>query len=266
MRVSYQAFLLYPAYYSQNDRHLDGTSVMQSPPNTTYPSKAREFWQGVRDETPLMLAVIPFGLVFGALGLAAGLAPLEVILLSSIVFGGASRVIFAQLWGLGTPAFVVAGSVATINLRHVLYSASISRYVRHLPLGWRVLLGYLLTDEAYAISINRFQNGPASPHSHYHLLGTGLTLWVCWQAATIIGVIASNNIPETWSLGFAIPLTFIAIVAPAIKNRADIAACLTASIIAILGQGMPWKTWIVAAAIGGILAGWLVHRAKARSA
>ena len=207
-----------------------------------------------------MLAVVPFGLVFGVLGQASGLSSLEVILLSSIVFGGASQVIFAQLWGAGTPALVVGASVAVINLRHALYSASMAEYLRHLPLRWRIPLAYLLTDEAYAISIKRFQDQPTSLHQHYHLLGTGLTLWVSWQIATIIGVVAGNVIPENWSLGFAIPLTFIAVVAPAIKNRADLAACVTAGCISIIGQGLPWKTWIVAAALGGIVAGWIVHQ------
>lgn len=209
-----------------------------------------------------MLAVVPFGLVYGVLGLASGLSPLEAILLSSIVFGGASQVIFAQLWGAGTPAFVVGGSVAVINLRHALYSASVASYLRHLPLRWRIPLAYLLTDEAYAISIKRFQEGPPSAYRHYHLLGTGLTEWTCWQVATIIGVVAGTTIPESWSLGFAIPLTFIALVAPAIKDRADLAACVTACSISVIGQGLPWKTWLLAAAIGGIIAGWLVSQRK----
>lgn len=219
-----------------------------------------EFWHGVCDELPLMLAVVPFGMVFGVLGLASGLAPIEVILLSSIVFAGASQVVFVQMWGAATPGFLVGGSVAVINLRHALYSASVAKYLQHLPLRWRLLLAYLLTDEAYALSIQRFQQGPPSPNQHYHLLGSGLTLWSCWQIATIIGVFAGAMIPDSWSLDFAIPLTFIALVAPAIKNRADLAACATSATVALAGQGLPWQSWILTAAVAGILAGWLVQR------
>src|SRR6056300_299358 len=95
---------------------------------------AAEFWLGVRHELPLQLGVIPFGLVFGILGLASGLTGLQTILLSSILFGGASQVVFAQLWAAGVPPLIVGGSVSVVNLRHVLYSASVAQYLRHLPL------------------------------------------------------------------------------------------------------------------------------------
>jgi predicted branched-subunit amino acid permease len=150
--------------------------------------------------------------------------------------------------------------VSVINLRHTLYSASIAPYLRNLPLVWRVPLAYLLTDEAYAVTIHRLRNGPASPHRHYHLLGTGMTLWVCWQITTITGVMFGTTIPQSLSLGFAIPLTFIAIVAPAIRRRADLAACLAAGIISVVGQPLPWKSWIILAAIGGVAVGYLTHR------
>ena len=228
--------------------------------NTSATSRHDEFWAGVRAELPLLLGVAPFGLVFGVLGLASGLSAWQTILMSSIVFGGASQVIFAQLWGGGMPAPVVGASVSVINLRHMLYSASVAPYLRSLPLRWRVPLAYLLTDEAYAVTINRFRYEAPSPFQHYYLLGAGITLWICWQITTVTGVVFGATIPESWSLGFAIPLTFIALVAPAIRRRADLAACLTAGTIAVAGQSLPWKGWIILAAAGGILAGWLVNR------
>ena len=104
-------------------------------------SRRQEFWAGVRAELPLQLGVAPFGLVFGVLGLASGLSAWETILMSSIVFGGASQVVFAQLWGGAVPAPVVGASVSVINLRHVLYSASIAPYLRSL-IGSAVRLRY----------------------------------------------------------------------------------------------------------------------------
>ena len=227
-------------------------------PNETITSPNDEFWHGVRDELPMMLGVVPFGLVFGVLGISSGLSPLQTILMSSILFGGASQVIFVQLWASNIPALVVGGSVSVVNLRHALYSASMATYLRPLPLSWRVILAYLLTDEAYAISIRRFTNMPSSPNQHFHLLGAGMTLWISWQCATITGVLAGTTIPPEWSLSFTLPLTFIAIVAPTIKSRADMAACITAGSIAIMGQDLPFKLWIVLAAFGGIVTGWVV--------
>ena len=213
---------------------------------------------------PLQLGVAPFGLVFGVLGIASGLTPLQTIMLSSIVFGGASQVVFVQLWGALVPPTIVGASVSVINLRHALYSASIAPYLRHLPLRWRIPLAYLLTDEAYAVTIHRLQNEPPSPHQHYHLLGSGITLWVCWQITTVTGVLFGATIPQSWSLGFAIPLTFIALVAPVLRRRADLVACLTAGVISVIGQPLPWKAWIILAAIGGIAAGYLTHRLAGR--
>ena len=226
------------------------------------PSAQHEFWLGVRDELPLMFGVVPFGLVFGVLGIESGLTPLQTILLSTILFGGASQVVFAQLWAAGVPALIVGSSVCVINIRHVLYSASMASHLRHLPLGWRLLLGYLLTDEAYAVSIRRFANGLNVQFQHFHLLGSGALLWISWQTSTVFGVIVGETIPETWSLSFAIPLTFIAIIVPLMQKHAEIAAAVTAGSLAIIGQPLPWNSWLILASLGGIAVGWLVIQLK----
>ena len=241
-------------------------SVDQDTPGPNLPthnklgSASTEFWTGVRDGLPLQLGIVPFGLVFGVLGIASGLTTLQTILMSSILFGGASQVVFAQLWATGTPPLFVGASVSVINLRHVLYSASVAPYLRQLPLHWRILLSYLLTDEAYAVSIKRFFERSANPFRHFHLLGAGLTLWIFWQISTMIGVFASATIPEELSLEFAIPLSFIAIVTPAIRTRPDLFACVTSGGIALASNTLPWNSGLLIAVVGGIFAGWLAHR------
>jgi predicted branched-subunit amino acid permease len=215
----------------------------------------KEFSLGVRAQLPLQLGVVPFGMVFGVLGLAAGLTPLETVLMSSLVFGGASQVVFVQLWSAGAPPLIVGGSVAVVNIRHLLYSAAMAPYLLSRPLSWRLLLAYLLTDEAFAVSSKRFEAVGDQAHIHYHLLGSGLTLWVCWQLATLFGVFAGTTIPESWHLEFAIPLTFIALIAPSLRVRAHLAAAVTASLVAILGQGLPYNSWLILAALTGIVVG-----------
>ena len=232
------------------------------PINGTVTSASAEFWTGVRDVLPLQLGIVPFGLVFGVLGIASGLTASQTILMSSILFGGASQVVFAQLSATGTPPLFVGVSVSVINLRHVLYSASVAPHLRQLPLRWRVLLAYLLTDEAYAVSIKHFFEYCTNPFKHFHLLGAGLTLWVLWQISTMVGVFASATIPEELSLEFAIPLSFIAIVAPAIRTRPCLLACVTSGGISLAGQALPWNSGLLIAALGGVLAGWLAHNFK----
>ena len=220
-------------------------------------TKANEFFIGARDIMPHHLGVFPFGLVFGVLAMTSGLSKLEAILMSSIIFGGASQIVFVQLWSTGVPSFIVGSSVAIVNLRHLLYSASLTKYVEKLPLRWRMVLAYFLTDQSYAVMINKYRDSEFSKYSHYYFLGSGITLWLGWQVATIFGVLGASFISEEWSLTFAVSLTFIAIVIPLLKTKADLIACLTAGILSIVLQPLPWKLWLIFAGLGGIFAGWM---------
>ena len=219
-----------------------------------------EFFLGVTAMLPLLLGVIPFGLVFGVLGVASGLTETQTIFMSSIIFAGASQVVFAQLWAAGSAYLIIGSSVALINLRHVLYSVAVSEHLKKLSFKWRVILAYLLTDEAFAVSIQRFNTYGGSRPVHFFMFGAGSTLWIAWQISTVVGVIAGSTIPENWELAFAIPLTFIAVVVPLLKNFSTIICALTSSLIAICGQSLPWNSWILVAAFGGILLGALIEK------
>ena len=209
---------------------------------------------------PLLLGVIPFGLVFGVLGVASGLTETQTILMSSIIFAGASQVVFTQLWAAGSAYLIIGSSVALINLRHVLYSVAVSEHLKKLSFKWRVILAYLLTDEAFAVSIQRFNTHGDSRPVHFFMFGAGSALWIAWQISTVVGVIAGSTIPENWELAFAIPLTFIAVVVPLLKNFPTIICARTSSLIAICGQSLPWNSWILVAAFGGILLGALIEK------
>lgn len=216
-----------------------------------------EFIQGLKDGLPLQLGIVPFGVAFGVLGVESGLTVWQTFFMSSLLFAGTSQIIFAQLMALATPILIVLGSVAALNARHLLYSASISDYLRNKPLRWRILLAYLLTDEAYAVSILRYQQKPASEMMHYHLFGSGLLLWSVWQISTLIGVIAGTAIPSTLALGFVIPLIFMAIVLPLIKSRIEVATIGTSTICVFAFAHLPYNLWLLIAAIAGIIAGTL---------
>lgn len=233
--------------------------VVSAVPDSSTSAEAASAWAeclaGVKAELPLLLGVVPFGLIFGVLGLAAGLPAWAVVAMSSVVFGGSSQVVFAQLWGAQVPGPVITATVGVVNLRHALYSASLAQYLRELPMRWRVLLAYLLTDEAYAPTIRRFADGPATPNRHWFLFGTGFTLWASWQLSTVAGVLLGAAIPSSWSLDFSIALTFIALLLPGIHRRSELVAALVAGCVALAAQGLPHKLWIIAAAAAGIAAG-----------
>ena len=112
--------------------------------------RAVEFRAGMLALAPMLLGVVPFGLIYGVLATSAGMPAWLAVVMSAIVFGGASQMILVQLWAGGAPALVIAATVSMVNLRHALYSASIAPALAHLPRRWKWLIAYLLTDEAFA--------------------------------------------------------------------------------------------------------------------
>ena len=215
----------------------------------------KEFFNGFRDELPLLLGVMPFGMIYGILALAAGLTTGEAQAMSVIVFAGSAQFMLVQLLAVGTPAIVVIVTGFIINLRHALYSASIAPHIKQLNPLWKTLLSYLLTDEAYAIAITRYYKRDASPYKHFYFLGAGLALWSSWQVSTAVGVFLGAQIPSSWSLDFTLALTFIAIVIPSLKDRPSILAAISASVVAVITAGLPYKLNLITAAIVGIAVG-----------
>ncbi len=218
----------------------------------------REFLAGCRAEAPILLGVAPFGMIYGVLALSAGLDALPAQAMSSVIFAGSAQLVATQLIRVAAPPAVLVLTVFVVNLRHALYSASLAPHLKHLGPGWKALLSYLLTDEAFAVIAARLArdgDGPASPHRHWYFLGAGFTLWACWQVSTAAGVFLGAQVPARWSLDFTLALTFIALVFPALKDRAALAAALAAGALALLATGLPYKLGLVVAALVGIVAG-----------
>lgn len=217
--------------------------------------QSKNFWAGVRAEIPLLIGVFPFGLIYGALALNAGLPASAAQMMSSIVFAGSAQFVTSQLVHELTPGFIIVLTIAVINLRHVLYSASLAPYVASLPMRWKALLSYLLTDEAYAPTILHYEKEGLTPFSHWFWLGAGFSLWFIWQISTGLGIFLGAAIPESWSLDFALPLTFIAMVVPVLKSRPAVLAALSAGAVALAASTLPYKIGLILAALVGISVG-----------
>jgi predicted branched-subunit amino acid permease len=212
-------------------------------------------------------------MIFGVLALEAGLTPLQAQSMSAIVFAGSSQIVFAQLVHLGAPGWVIVLTTAVVNLRHALYSASLAPYLQRLRPAWKWLLSYLLTDEAYAVTVVHYQNCPepsvqadseqrliAEPDlRHWFFLGAGLALWSSWQLSTAAGIALGAIVPQSWSLDFTLALTFIALVVPNLKDRAGLVTALSAGLAALLVFSIPYKLGLIIAALVGILFGLLVE-------
>ncbi|GJQ34290.1 MAG: AzlC family ABC transporter permease [Anaerolineales bacterium] len=220
----------------------------------------RNFIEGLRAELPILIGVFPFGMIYGALAVNSGLSTTAAQMMSSIVFAGSAQFVTAQLVSEGAPAFVMILTIAVVNLRHMLYSASLAPYLKDLSLKWKVLLSYLLTDEAYAPSILYYEKEGLAKYKYWFLFGAGISLWLNWQISTAIGVFLGASIPDDLSLDFALPLTFIAMIVPVMKKQPVIAAAVSAGLTALLAYSLPYKLGLILAALVGILVGMLLEQ------
>ena len=240
------------------------TTKSQSYQNTR--PRFAELSAGIRSELPIALGVIPFGLIYGVLAMAAGLTPAQGQAMSAIVFAGSAQFIGVQLMGLGTPLSVLWLTTFVVNVRHVLYSTSLGPDMRQLPRRWRFLLAYLLTDEAFATTAVHYADKTIPlTFKHWFFLGSGFTLWTVWQLSTAVGIFLGAEVPGSWSLDFTLALTFIGIVVPNLKDRPVTAAAFSAGGVAVLAYGLPYKLGLMAAALTGILVGVVLENRQAKS-
>lgn len=220
-----------------------------------------EFWAGFKDTLPLVIGAIPFGIIFGALSVSAGISPAGTMGLSLFVFAGSSQFIAASLVANGTGLAVIILTTFIVNLRHALYSTTLGPHMRDLQQKWLIPLGFWLTDESFVITANRYHQPDQSPNKHWYFFGSAVFMYTNWQLCTLVGVLAGQAIPDplSWGLDFAMSVTFIGIVVPMIINKPIAAAVIVAALIAVIGNGLPNKMGLMAGAVIGVGAGVLVE-------
>lgn len=211
---------------------------------------------GVKDTIPLIVGAIPFGIIFGALGVTI-LSPGGTLGMSAFVFAGSAQFIAVGMVGGGIALPVIIVTTLVVNLRHMLYSASLGPYVKHLRQRWLIPLGFMLTDETYLVVIRRYQEGLAVPLRLWYFLGSAAAMYINWQISTLVGVIAGQWIkdPQSWGLDFALYVTFIGMTVPAMKNRSSVVSVVVAGVVAVAANGLPNKLGLILAALAGVAAG-----------
>jgi predicted branched-subunit amino acid permease len=203
----------------------------------------------------VLLGIVPFGIITGVAMVASGIPPLVAMLMSLLVFAGASMVASAQLLASGAPAALIVFTTLVINLRFMMYSASLRLHFARAPLVQRLAIAYLTADNVYGLLLGRFSEHPGDPGKVEYFFGAGLVVWAAWQAAVLAGILIGAGVPADWRLEFAAPLAFIAMSIPLLRDRAMVAAAFAAGIVVGLSQGIPLKLNIVLAAAAGIAAG-----------
>lgn len=215
----------------------------------------RALREGAVAVSPVLLGVVPFGIVAGFAAIEAGLRLPEAVGFSTIVFAGAAQLAAIELLGRDAPVAVAVGAALVINLRFLMYSASLAPLLSSEPLARRAAGAYVLTDQAYAVSVVRFAADPAYPGRWGYYLGAALTMWIGWQASTVAGAFAGGAVPETVPLGFAVPITFLALLAPTTTDRATLVAAGVSGATAVAAAGLPANLGLLVAAFSGIGAG-----------
>ena len=206
--------------------------------------------KGIVDVSPLMIPVVPFGIIYGVIGMDLGIGPYMTLGLSIIIFGGASQIVLLQLFSGGASSLVILSSVGAVNARHVLYGAVLSEHLSGLKLSWKILLSYVMTDQAFAVSNTYFKKKNENKNQHYHLLGSGFTCWTIWQISTILGIVLGSVVPEELGLSFTISLTFLALLISDFRKFKNIIVMLVSGLVATIGFNIiPFKAYIIVAAL-----------------
>ena len=215
-------------------------------------SSFKIFLKGIIDVSPLMIPVVPFGLIFGVLAIDIGFSPLETMGMSLIIFGGASQIVLLQLFSGGASSLVIISSVGAVNSRHLLYGAVVSEHLSDLKLIWKIIISYFLIDQAFAIS-NEYLKKNKNSNRYFHLVGGGATCWIIWQSTTLMGIILGSAIPEKLGLSFAVPLTFLALLVNDFRKLINIVVIIISGLVATLGYNyIPFKAYVIVAALVGL--------------
>jgi len=216
-------------------------------------SRREDFMAGVTATTPVMLGVVPFGLIAGAAAIGAGLSFLQAVAFSIVVFAGASQLAMIDLLGQDAALIAVVGTALIINARMIMYSASLAPHVIDDDSRWRGLMAYLMTDQAFALSVTRYADGmDGVTRRRWYYLGAAAPLWVVWQACTIIGAIVGTSVPGWLPLEFAVPLTFLALLVPALRTRAHAIAAGVGGGVATVGATLPYNLGLLMGALTGV--------------
>ncbi|MBV0913253.1 AzlC family ABC transporter permease [Anianabacter salinae] len=209
--------------------------------------------RGLLDSAPFILVVAPFAMLFGVVATGAGLDLIAAMSMSVIVIAGAAQFTALQLLADNSGALAALAASLAVNLRSAMYSASLVPYIGRAPLWQRALISYALFDQNYALALQKYETDATMTVAQRVAYYAGVTTPVisCWYAFTLVGILAGNQIPEGLPLDFAVPITFLALVAPMVKTWAHAAAAGTSVVLALALHGMPSGTGIL---VGGVVA------------
>lgn len=204
-----------------------------------------------------MLVAGPFAILFGVLATEAGLNLFEVMAFSVVVIAGAAQFTALQLMQDNAPTLIVICSALAVNLRVAMYSASLTPYLGSAPLWKRAIISYLLVDQAYALSHQKFETDRSLTLSQRiaYYFGTCTLVMIIWFSCTFLGAYAGNLLPQSLPLNFALPVAFLSMVAPALRTLPHLIAAFVAVVTSLIAADLPYSLSLVVGGLAGMIAG-----------
>lgn len=219
------------------------------------------YWAGVRDGLPFIVMVVPFALLFGVVGIEAGLSMAQTMSFSVLVIAGASQFAALQLMLENAAIGFVLLAALAVNLRMAMYSAALAPHLGSAPFWQRALVGYLNFDQSYMASIAKYEDNPQMtlPAKVAYFLGIALVISPLWCVFTYIGARLGATVPADIEIAFILPIAFLSMVAPMLKSLAHVAAAFVSIIVAISLVGLPAGSGLLIAAVCAMLTGVVVE-------
>ena len=220
------------------------------------------YWQGIRAGAPFLLVVAPFGLLFGVVATEAGFSLIQAMAMSILVIAGAAQFASVQLLVDGAPVFIAVLTGLAVNLRMMMYSAPLMPHIGKALIWQKVLMAYFMVDQSYGVSIEKYERAPEMPLNEKvtYFFGVISAIAPFWYGFSFIGALLGSAIPPEYALDFAIPITFIAIIAPSLRSLPHLAAAVVSVLVALALSWMPYNLWLMVAAVLAMITGAQVEK------
>lgn len=219
---------------------------------------SHQFRLGFVKTLPLALGCLPFGLAYGVVAIQAGLTVAETMLMSLVVFAGASQFMAVVMIQAGAGIPLVIASTFLVNLRHLVMGLSISPYLSQATPWWQRIVAFAMTDESYITSVTHYRDQAEEQGNPSFLLGAGAAIYLFWGTASLVGALAGHSIsdPLKWGLDFAMPATFLTMLLPQIVSRRLAAVVMVSATVATAAYVLvPGKWYIILAVVTATLTG-----------
>jgi len=227
---------------------------------STSMNRRKIFFQGIKDVLPLNIPVVLFGIFYAVLCIELGFSSYFAIGTSLIIFAGGSQLIFVTLLTAGATPWVIFGSVIMNNTRHILYGAVFSKYIEKKNGLWKLILSFFLTDQCFAVSNQYLKKNYKNKFSHYHMLGSGVTVWLIWQLSNLVGIWLGNIVSDQLSLNYFVAITFLALIAKDLGKLDHFLVILISAVCSLIFYNLPLKAYVIVSATAGIIFAFLINK------